>query len=216
MTTPTTPPAGNAPDTRWGPPTREYHLRPEANFSFTKSPDRSELFSAINHLLFNPTAVTLKMLEDILYLVHFPYLLNWLVHKNAVEGCMLMLENYTSRNGQNSSILEHGFGFMGLHVLALVLQAGLLHNINTFFDRPSLSREGMRAEDVPWDVKAPVLEDAILPILSELISKPALYPDGSHHSVSGYQIEMCHMPNEDERACLPSIGGFLLRDAALL
>ncbi|KAG8679524.1 hypothetical protein FRC08_016933 [Ceratobasidium sp. 394] len=199
-------------DPRWGPPLNEYLDCPEANLDFAQYPDEITICSAIDGFLYDPDVVTFHTLETIMSIIYRPQMLILLAHENAVGGCMGLLEEYAARNGPNSSLFEHAFGFLGLHVLALILQAGLLD----CFDDCLKSLPPVWTPECSWDPKAPAIENNFLVRLFGLIAGDTLRPTGSAPRIGDYEIEWFEDSDGDERACLPAIGGFMYRDAVFV
>ncbi|KAG8723212.1 hypothetical protein FRC09_004246 [Ceratobasidium sp. 395] len=201
---------------RWGPALSDYLDLPEANLEFEQLPSEQTLCRAIDVLLNEPGAVTFTTLQIIASVIYRPMLLRLLVHENAVDGCMELLENYASRNSSNDGLFEHAFGFLALHVLALVLQAGLLDGFGNYInDLPRVLTEDM---DRTWDLKAPAIQFGFVERLLGLIAGCTLRPDWSP-IITDYKIEWLEDSNEDdpnERACLPSIGGFTYCNAVFI
>ncbi|KAG8768313.1 hypothetical protein FRC12_005650 [Ceratobasidium sp. 428] len=203
---------GSRSGSRWGPTLNDYLDLPEANLEFRRLSDEATMRLAIKKLLYNPEAVTLDTLETIMSTTHRPRTLGLLVDKNAIGGCMKLLESYIGRDCSNGSLLEHAFGFQALHVLALVLQAGLLGS-HYFEGLPLNSTEGM---EQTWDVKAPAMHAKFLAILSGLVFENTLRLNESDPRLLDYQIEWVQNSCGDERACLPAIGGFMYRNATFI
>ncbi|KAG8759068.1 hypothetical protein FRC12_009859 [Ceratobasidium sp. 428] len=95
-------PAG---DSRWGPALNEYLDLPEAKLEFAQLPSEQRLCRAIDDLMNEPEAVTFNTLQIITSVVYRPMLLGLLVHEDAIGGCMVLLEDYASRNGSNDGVV---------------------------------------------------------------------------------------------------------------
>ncbi|KAG8723210.1 hypothetical protein FRC09_004244 [Ceratobasidium sp. 395] len=203
---------GSRSDSRWGPTLNNYLDLPEANLEFRQLPDEHTTRLAIDKLLNSPEAVTFDTLETIMSMIYRPRMLSLLIHKNSIGGCMKLLQDYIDRDGSNGSLLEHAFGFLGLHVLALVLQVGLLGN-SYLKTLPLVLMEGMRCK---WDVRAPAIHTGFVTRLLCLISGDTLRLKESDPLVFDYQIEWLNDSRGDERACLPVIGGFTYRSAVFV
>ncbi|KAG9083317.1 hypothetical protein FS749_006134 [Ceratobasidium sp. UAMH 11750] len=197
---------------RWGPPLGDYLGRLEANLEFPELPPEDTVCAAIGRLMHNPRDVTFKTLESIMSLLYRPRMLPLIVHENAVDSCMDLLETYVTRNGWGSNLFEHAFGFLTLHVLSLVLQAGLLYYGGFLIYFAQVSTEGT---DWVWDVRAPALHPDFVLLLFDYITREALGPTGGR-SVTDYRIEWREGSHGDERACLPVIGGFRYRHAGFV
>ncbi|KAG9105396.1 hypothetical protein FRC07_009317, partial [Ceratobasidium sp. 392] len=148
-----------------------------------------------------------------MWVIYRPMMLSLLVHENAVGGCMDLLEEYATRNGPNSSLFEHAFGFLGLHVLALILQAGLLHGYGDCLK--SLPRVLTEDTEWTWDMKAPAIHANFIPRLFVHMSGTTLRPEEPRATID-YDIPWLEDSHGDERACLPAIGGFMYRDATFV
>ncbi|KAG8767368.1 hypothetical protein FRC12_006301 [Ceratobasidium sp. 428] len=94
-------PAG---DSIWGPALNEYLDLPEAKLEFAQLPSEQRLCRAIDDLMNEPEAVTFNTLQIITSVIYRPMLLGLLVHEDAIEGCMVLLEDYASRNGSNDGV----------------------------------------------------------------------------------------------------------------
>ncbi|KAG9118725.1 hypothetical protein FRC07_006623 [Ceratobasidium sp. 392] len=176
---------------RWGPPLEIYlKTHPEAKLDFPLLPSEATIRLAIDDLLENPKSVSYTTLESI-------------------------MATYVTRNSSNDTIFEHGFSFLGLHVLALVLQVGLLDCVDGYLKRlPHLLVEGVHYE---WDTKAPALNTWTILSLTQSLTEsiaPSLDNPGRPEGIR--EIEWLEGLSDDKRACLPAIGGFKYCDAKLV
>ncbi|KAG8768314.1 hypothetical protein FRC12_005651 [Ceratobasidium sp. 428] len=199
-----------ASQSKWGPPLKEYLDRPEASLVFPELVGEFEISSAIDAVLNNPAAVTYRTLETFTAVIYRPAMLKVLINKRSVPSCMHILKTYAARNGStHGNLLEHAFGFLGVHVLSLVLQAGLLQSFPLGLDRfpRILSKDAKCA----WDVQAPALHDQYSQTFLKYFTDGMGFDQAP--SPSNWQVEWCKGTRGDERACLPVIGGFAYRDA---
>ncbi|KAG8767366.1 hypothetical protein FRC12_006299 [Ceratobasidium sp. 428] len=176
-------------DPKWGPTLNEYLDRPEANLDFPDLPDEGMICLAMDNFLHYPAVVTFNTLETIMSALYRPAMLELLVNEDPVDRCMELLEDYAHRNGPEStaSLFEHAFGFLGLHVLALVLQVGLLDGHGDFLER--LPRALTENTQCPWDLKAPAIQTNFIPNLYVYLASDTLRLDRSGPLGGSYRIE---------------------------
>ncbi|KAG9118698.1 hypothetical protein FRC07_006663, partial [Ceratobasidium sp. 392] len=198
---------------KWGPLLKEYLDRPEARLTFPDLVGEVEINAAIDAVLNNPTTVTYKALENFMGVLYRPVLLKRLINKRSTRSCMQILRTYASRNGSTqSSLFEHAFGFLGIHVLSLVLQAGLLDSFPRGLDGfPRILASNSKCA---WDIRAPALHDRYSQMFLNYFTSGLGFD--YMPSPSNWTIEWCEGTRGDERACLPSIGGFAYRDAGFI
>ncbi|KAG8759066.1 hypothetical protein FRC12_009857 [Ceratobasidium sp. 428] len=206
-------------DPKWGPTLNEYLDRPEANLDFPDLPDEGMVCLAMDNFLRYPAVVTFNTLETIMSALYRPAMFRLLVHEDPVGRCMELLEDYAHRNGPEStaSLFEHAFGFLGLHVLALVLQIGLLDSLQSDYLK-KFPRALTENTQCPWDLKAPAIQPNFIPHLYVYLAGDTLRLNRSGPLGGDYKIEWLESDSDDrdERACLPSIGGFMYRDAVFV
>ncbi|KAG9083316.1 hypothetical protein FS749_006133 [Ceratobasidium sp. UAMH 11750] len=193
---------------RWGPPLKEYLDYPEASLVFPELVGETDISTAIDAVLYTPATVNYKTLETVMAVIYRPAMIGLFKNGRSIRPCMHILEMYANRNGsKNASLLEHAFGFLGLHVLSLVLQAGL---IDSFGGLDRLPRVLARNTNYPWEIQAPALHDKYVQKFLDYFTSDLGFGLRSH---SSWQIEWCKGTRGDDRACLPAIGGFTFRDA---
>ncbi|KAG8696161.1 hypothetical protein FRC08_007326 [Ceratobasidium sp. 394] len=208
-------PVSSFPRSRRGPPLNEYLDYPEARLNFLYLPGEPAIVGAIDELYHRPEAVTYKTLEAILAIVYRPRMMMLLVNQRAIPSSMNILEAYAARDGSsNGSVFEHAFGFLGVHVLALILQAGMLHSFNGWLEHLPLVLEG--GQTYNWIIKAPALfPDFILTLLDQLV-KPTTPTWAEISQMPPYKFHWCADTWGAERACLPSVGGFTFCNAEFI
>ncbi|KAG8696162.1 hypothetical protein FRC08_007327 [Ceratobasidium sp. 394] len=154
-------------DPSWGPPLHEYLTRPEANLLFSRLPKEAAILRALDDFFYERD-VTYKTLETIMTIIYRPHMLCLLVDQRAVVSCMSLLENYVARESSSTGgLFEHAFGFLGLHVLALILQVGILRYFDDWLEilPPVLEDD----TEYPWSIKAPILYPGFISVLQEYL-----------------------------------------------
>ncbi|KAG8775836.1 hypothetical protein FRC12_001241 [Ceratobasidium sp. 428] len=229
-------PLGPSRDPRWGPPLDEYLGCPVASLEFLYLPTESMVTTAIGYLYDRNTIVTFETLEIILSIIYRPRLMTLLLDQRAVTSCMDLLWTYAARNHLpasnsvsvsdlesgptnvitiGSKLFEHSFGFLVLHVLALVLQAGMLHCLdNSWLE--NLPRVTGSSVPYGWNPKVPLLNPIFTRAFCEYLVADVPSPEGTKSSVAPYEFEWCKDTWGANRACLPSVGGFTFHDAEFI
>ncbi|KAG8696686.1 hypothetical protein FRC08_007000 [Ceratobasidium sp. 394] len=210
----TSSPSSSFPGSRWGPPLDEYLDYPEASLDFSYLPEARAVVAAINDLYHKAETVTYKTLETIMTITYRPRMMMLLLNRRAIASAMNLLETYAARDrSSNGGLFEHAFGFLGIHVLALILQAGMLHSFNGWLEKLPLILENGR--EYEWDTRAPALApDFVLALLDHIIGAASTWAEANH--MARYEFQWCADTWGAERACLPSVGGFTFRNAEFL
>ncbi|KAG8743772.1 hypothetical protein FRC12_014966 [Ceratobasidium sp. 428] len=213
---PEIPPQTSYSDSKWGPLIREYLECPEAGFDFMSLPEESAIITAINDLYHRTDAVTYRTLQTIMAVIYRPRLMTLFLHQRAIASCMYLMRAYTARDDSSfNGLLDHAFGFLVLHVLALILQAGMLHSFHSDWlkNLPLLLGPSRKYE---WNIKAPALHIEFICSLVNYISSDMPGRVNAQSLSAPYRFEWCEGTWGLDRACLPSVGGFTFRDAEFI
>ncbi|KAG8696687.1 hypothetical protein FRC08_007001, partial [Ceratobasidium sp. 394] len=197
-------------DPSWGPPLHEYLTRPEANLLFSHLPEEPTILRALDDFFHRRDDVTYKTLETIMTIIYRPRMMRLLLGQRAVTSCISLLENYVARgNSSTGGFFEHAFGFLGLHVLALILQVGILRYFDDWLERlPPILDDNT---EYPWNIKAPILFSECLPILEDYLDESSR-DDFVSSGFFGWYGDA----RSNEHACLPLVGGFTFRHVEFL
>ncbi|KAG8738408.1 hypothetical protein FRC12_016767 [Ceratobasidium sp. 428] len=148
--------------------------------------------------------------------IYRPRLMTLFLHQRAIASCMYLMRAYTARDDSSfNGLLDHAFGFLVLHVLALILQAGMLHSFHSDWLKslPLLLGPSRKYE---WNIKAPALHIEFICSLANYISSDMPGRVDAQSLSAPYRFEWCEGTWGLDRACLPSVGGFSFRDAEFI